>query len=548
MVNTSCSIFLQEFANSGVLSIAYYSHLVPVAIALFLGFYGLIKAKFSVISTVFCLFTVSFSLWLLGDMVTWTTPHYQPIIFFWSWLDYSNVVFFALGVYFFGVLARGKISVLEKVIILLVSAPVFILSITGNSVTEFYQPACEVLEDDKITSYKLFAEIAYVLMILFSFVMAWLKSDRPKRIQITVVMSAILLFFAVFSSTEYLATITDIYEINLYGLFVLPIFLIVMVFAITNLGVFKIRFLGTQLLVYTLIIMIGSQFLFLESSTDAALNFLTLFVTIFFGLILLRNTKKELEARIQIEVLAHDLGTANTRLQELDKQKTEFVSFASHQLRSPLTAMKGYASLILEGDYGPVSDDLKKAAQIIFDSTKTLASVVDDYLNVSRIELGQMKYDFSVFDFKDLVQDVVDELKPNVEKAGLQLEFVAKGELKYEIKADKEKLKQVITNIIDNSVKYTPKGSITVDLNATGNNIHLSIKDTGIGISKDTIPKLFLKFTRATNANKTNIRGTGLGLFIAKEIVTAHKGKIWVESEGDGKGSQFYVELSKSNS
>jgi signal transduction histidine kinase len=547
MINTSCSVFLQEFASNGILSTAYYSHLVPVAIALFLGFYGLIKARFSLLSVIFCLFTASFCLWLLGDMVTWTTPHYRPIIFFWSWLDYANVVFFALGVYFFGVLSRGDISVFEKVILVVVSVPAFLLSVTGHSVSEFYQPACEVIENGTTTFYKLVAEVSYVVMILVSFFIAFPKADRAKKIQISVVMSAMLLFFAVFSLTEYIATITDIYEINLYGLFVLPIFLIVMVFAIANLGVLKVRFLGTQILVYTLIIMIGSQFLFLESSTDAALNIITLFVTVFFSLILLRNTKKELEARIQIEKLASDLGVANTRLQELDKQKTEFISFASHQLRSPLTAMKGYASLILEGDYGAISDDLKKAARVIFDSTKTLAAVVDDYLNVSRIELGQMKYEFASIDLKSLVQDVVDELKPNVEKAGLTLEFKTDPAGTYFMSADKEKLKQVISNVIDNSVKYTPKGSIAVELTSTERMIKLVVKDTGIGISPEVISKLFSKFSRASNANKTNMRGTGLGLFIAKEIVTAHGGKIWVESEGDGKGSTFFVELKKSN-
>ncbi|MEK7560265.1 MAG: GAF domain-containing sensor histidine kinase [Patescibacteria group bacterium] len=245
----------------------------------------------------------------------------------------------------------------------------------------------------------------------------------------------------------------------------------------------------------------------------------------------------------QLKITNKQLGISNGKLQELDKQKTEFVSFASHQLRSPLTAMKGYASLILEGDYGPIADDLKKAAQIIFDSTKTLASVVDDYLNVSRIELGQMKYDFSTFDLKDLIQSVVDELKPNVEKAGLQLGFDFKPGVDYGIKADKEKIKQVIGNIIDNSIKYTPKGRIDIGLEISNGKIRLSVKDTGIGISKDVIPKLFSKFSRATTANKTNMRGTGLGLFIAKEIVTAHKGKIWVNSEGDGEGSVFIVEI-----
>lgn len=524
-------------------TIAYYSHLVPTVLALFLGLYVLIKTRGSELSIIFFGFIAGFSLWLVGDLVDWVSPNYYLVYFTWSWLDYVNVIFFAFGAYFFGLLAREKISIYEKIIIVASCIPAFLLTFVGNSVVGFNQPWCEATENGILTNYKLFAELIFVALIIFSFVVAWQKSNKRKRIQLSVVLFAILAFFTVFSSTEYIATITDVYEINLYGLFVLPVFLVAMVFAITNLGVFKIRFLGTQLLVYTLIVMIGSQFLFLESSTDAALNIVTLVVTIFFSLVLLRNTKKELEARIKIEKLAGELEMANVRLTELDKQKNEFVSFASHQLRSPLTAMKGYASLILEGDYGPIADDLKKAAQVIFDSTKTLATVVDDYLNVSRIELGQMKYDFSTFSMKDLVQSVIDELGPNVGKAGLKLEFKYNEGANYELRADREKIKQAIMNIIDNSVKYTPEGKIIVALEKISKTIRVSVKDTGIGISRDLIPKLFSKFSRAKNANKTNFRGTGLGLFIAKEVITAHKGKIWVESEGEGRGSMFVFEI-----
>ena len=113
------------------------------------------------------------------------------------------------------------------------------------------------------------------------------------------------------------------------------------------------------------------------------------------------------------------------------------------------------------------------------------------------------------------------------------------------VNADIDKLKQVIENLIDNSIKYTPKGNIIVSLSKDINNrkVLFSVKDNGVGISNEVMPKLFSKFVRADNANKQNIYGTGLGLFIAKEITTAHKGKIWAESDGDGKGSTFFLEL-----
>ncbi|MES3031266.1 MAG: HAMP domain-containing sensor histidine kinase [Patescibacteria group bacterium] len=267
-----------------------------------------------------------------------------------------------------------------------------------------------------------------------------------------------------------------------------------------------------------------------------------------FSLFLIRSVIKEVNQREHIEKLAKDLTDANTRLKELDKQKSEFVSFATHQLRAPLTAMKGYSSLILEGEMGKLVPTMKEAVTRIYDSSKTLANIVDDYLNISRIELGTMVYSFTVLDLRAMVKDVIAELKPNIEKTGLKFSFmtVPSGENEhFDVKADRDKLKQVIANLIDNSLKYTPSGSIEVALtkNAELHKIIFSVKDTGVGVSPEVMPKLFAKFVRANNANKQNIYGTGLGLFVVKEIVTSHKGRVWAESKGEGKGSTFFMEI-----
>lgn len=208
--------------------------------------------------------------------------------------------------------------------------------------------------------------------------------------------------------------------------------------------------------------------------------------------------------------------------------------------------MKGYASLILEGDMGVVTEETRGAISRIFESTNTLTSIVDDYLNITRIELGSMKYAFETISLRALIEDVIGELKPTINKSGLDFSFtVDNPAANYRVTADRDKLKQVITNLLDNSMKYTPSGWIKVSL--TMDKVrHLfifQIKDSGIGISAETIPLLFQKFGRASNANKVNIKGTGLGLFVAKEIITAHHGTVHVESEGEGKGSTFIVEM-----
>jgi signal transduction histidine kinase len=343
--------------------------------------------------------------------------------------------------------------------------------------------------------------------------------------------------------------------IPLGALFVLP-FIGLTSYTIYRHKLFDIKVATTAFVAFLVTIFSFINIIFSTQPNEIIINS-TAFLVILIGSIqLIKSILKEIYQREKIEkqekemeVVNAKLGAANERLKELDKQKSEFIGFASHQLRSPLTAIKGYASLVLEGDYGQITDDLRHAAQIIFESANTLVTVVSDYLNVSSIELGQMKYDFKAMDLNDLVKSVIEELKQNVEKKGLKLTYECDTTKTYLVNVDSEKIKQVLMNIIDNSAKYTPKGEVKVSLtkNSSGKTL-FAVKDTGIGISKDTIPKLFAKFIRAKNANETNIRGTGLGLFIAKEIITAHEGKIWVESEGEGKGSQFYVELAEKKS
>lgn len=331
------------------------------------------------------------------------------------------------------------------------------------------------------------------------------------------------------------------------------IFMITLIFySILKFKLFNIKVVATELFVFILWVFIFVKFFLSNNIQEQIINAVLLLLIVVVGIFLIRSVIKEVNQRERIEKLAGELQVANDRLRELDTQKSEFVSFATHQLRAPLTAMKGYASLILEGDLGKLSHVMRDAVTRIYDSSKTLTSIVDDYLNISRIELGSMKYTFEQVDLKQLVEDVIAELKPNIEKSKLSFSFKMDSHMnkegdkdkKFMVQADRDKFKQIILNLIDNSVKYTPSGSVEVSVyKNNAKKIIFSVKDTGIGIAPEVLPKLFAKFSRADNANKQNIHGTGLGLFVAKEIVLAHNGKIWAESAGEGRGSAFFVEL-----
>ncbi len=540
-----------------------YSHIPTALAAIFFGGYILYKVR-NLSSITLFIVCLCFATWCFFDLVSWFAFLGSSITMFaWSLLDLIALFMFFFAYYFLYTMITGEdLPLWQKILSFIIILPTTIWTFLGLNLPIYDANLCEAIEDAAITNYPYFIEMLFILASVLLVFIQFIKFKKLKanRRQIVLVGLGVILFLVFFFSSTFLVSILSessfslyIYNYEIYGLFGMPLLLGFLVFLVVKYKIFNIKLIGAQALIVSLVILIGSQFLFVEEFSAKILISLTLVVTGLIGINLIISVKREVEQREQIEKQEinlkktnNQLVIVNQRLKDLDKQKTEFVSFASHQLRSPLTAIKGYASLILEGDYGQVTDDLRKAAQIIFESTKTLAVVVDDYLNVSRIELGQMKYDLTLFDLKLLVKSVIDEHKPNINNAGLELYFNADTNSEYNIKADKEKLKQVIANVIDNSVKYTPKGKIEVDLIHYKDCFRLIVKDTGIGISKEVIPKLFSKFSRATNASKTNIRGTGLGLFIAKEIITANKGKIWVESEGEGKGSQFIIELNTS--
>lgn len=333
------------------------------------------------------------------------------------------------------------------------------------------------------------------------------------------------------------------------AVFVLP-FVVFSSYAIIRHKLFNIKIIGVSLLVFILSLLTFFEIVLANNLNLIIYRSVVLLLVFVAGIFLIRSVKKEVDQRERIEVLLKELGksndklwVANEKLQELDKLKTEFVSLATHQLRSPLTAIKGYASMILENSFGPVEEKARGAVDIIFQSSQKLVQVIEDFLNITRIELGTMKYDQTEFDLKELIEGVSKELKVNVEKKGLGFSFEVDPAKDYKLVGDSGKLAQVIGNLVDNAIKYTPKGFIKMVLKKKDRKNRLEVSDSGVGIPAEVIPKLFQKFTRADDASKANITGTGLGLYVARQIVEAHGGRIWAESEGAGKGSRFVVEV-----
>ncbi len=238
------------------------------------------------------------------------------------------------------------------------------------------------------------------------------------------------------------------------------------------------------------------------------------------------------------------LKVSNEKLKELDKLKSQFLSMASHDLRAPLTIIRNFISLILEGAYGTLAPAGKEGLQQVFDRATDMAKSVETYLDVSRIEQGRMKYDFVDIELLPLVKNAVTAFTPNAEKKGLKLSATYDSALSgVRAKIDVSKMNEILNNLLDNTIKYTPTGSMNLRAEKAGAIARITLKDTGVGMSADTLKNLFQLFRPGEDSKRINPASTGVGLYVTKAHVEAHSGKIWAESEGVGKGSTFILEL-----
>jgi len=240
-------------------------------------------------------------------------------------------------------------------------------------------------------------------------------------------------------------------------------------------------------------------------------------------------------------VLLHDI----THIKEVDRMKTEFVSVASHQLRTPLTAIMLFSEMFASEEVGKLNPDQKDYIENIQQSTKRMIKLVNDLLNVSRIETGRLKIEPEMTELVGFIQSIIDESMPVIKDHKGELVFM-KPEKKIEILIDQTLIQQVIHNLITNAIRYSTEDncSILVKLEEEDDDYLISVKDSGIGIPEEGQARIFQKFFRADNAQKKEVEGSGLGLYVAKMIIEASGGKIRFESEKD-KGTTFFVSLPK---
>lgn len=257
-----------------------------------------------------------------------------------------------------------------------------------------------------------------------------------------------------------------------------------------------------------------------------------------------RDVNVHLQERIK--EATSKLTRTNTELKKIDKSKDEFISLASHQLRTPLTSVKGYLSMVLDGDLGKISADQRRVLEQAYDSSQRMVFLINDFLNVSRLQTGKFELEKSDMELVALTREEVRQLEDTARVKQIEIVYhPPSGVMPFH--GDENKLRQVMMNFIDNAIYYSPSGTkIKVQLYKESSRIIFKVTDAGIGVPKAEQPKLFTKFFRATNARRQRPDGTGIGLYMAKKVIIAHGGAIIFESR-EGKGSTFGFRLPLKN-
>jgi signal transduction histidine kinase len=485
-------------------------------------------------SLIFLFLTVAQSLFSIGNYFLWSNCGNDGAVMFWDRILYVPGIMMPPLIYHFATEFCGRNGVQDKVslgLAYLLAMGVILMSQQDYFVNGVfnYEWGCHTIAQ---TGHHFFAIYVfyYVSKSIVYLYLFWRNQEKgsPKKGQ------SFFIFLAFLAYSFLALVILVAYKISIYPFFYmsLPIFALFMTYAIIEKNVFVSVF-AIDVLMVAILIMVSTFLMFPEATL---INPDISGRLVFFALILLASfflIKKN-----------HEEVSKNEEIERVSKLKSEFISISSHQLRTPLGAIRGYSSMMLEGDYGKVGEKMREPLNYIHDASVRMIKLVNSLLDVSRLERGKLEFKISPnISISKILKECVEDIRLTAKEKGIYLKL-EKSEKLPMIRGDEDKIKQSLHNIINNAVLYTQEGGITISTRKkAGGKILVQIKDTGIGISKDDLSKIFKSFSRGTGASQIYTQGTGLGLFVAKNFIEMHNGRLFVSSEGVGKGSQFCIEL-----
>jgi signal transduction histidine kinase len=320
-----------------------------------------------------------------------------------------------------------------------------------------------------------------------------------------------------------------------YGNILVTIYVVFVAYAILRHRLFDIRVIATELLIFSLWLALLVRTLLEQTLQTQLLDGALLLFSVILGIALIRSVDREVTQREMIQRQEEELEVAN-------KQQEGLLHFISHEIKGYLTKNEAAFAAIAAGDMGKVTKGLKQFSESALIDTRKGVSTVMDILDASNLKKGTVSYSKSDFDLNVALQEIVRELEPSAKEKGLVLAF--SGAAGCTVNGDADKIRRhVLRNVIDNSIKYTPSGSVAVALTRAGSVARIVVTDTGVGITPEDMGRLFTEGGHGADSIKVNVHSTGYGLYIAKQVAEGNGGTIRAESEGKGKGSRFTIEF-----
>ncbi|MCX6759659.1 MAG: HAMP domain-containing sensor histidine kinase [Candidatus Nealsonbacteria bacterium] len=488
------------------------------------------KAK---LNQIFSILTIFIILWIsLSYISDLPNQVHQDLI--WIRLNLVAVILFFVAMYFFSIYfpqKKQKSPILDK-IILTIGIIFSLLSLF----TDFF---IKDIEFKKWGSEPIFGKgesIFFGTIIILTFLILWrifkkyFKLPQNEKLKVQYFLIGLFLFALFnFVFNVIVPIITKTYQYYRFGDYSAFFLLGFTAYAIVARRLFDIKVILTEVFTVIVALILFIQAIVASSLVMKILNTGIFLLFCLFGYFLVKSVIREVELRQEVE--------------RLSQTKSEFISIASHQLRTPLTAVKGYISMILDGTYGQLAEKQAKPLENVYQSNERLIRLVNDLLNLSRLDAGKIEFSPELISLEEMVSDIIEELRINAEKKGLYIKMVKPQEPLPKIMVDQDKLRQVILNIVDNAIKYTKEGGVTFELKKLDEQEEIKVSDTGEGMDEKELNSLFQMFSRATAGTQLHAEGAGLGLYVARQFIEMHGGKIWAESPGKRRGSTFYIQL-----
>lgn len=516
----------------------FYAYIPIIIISLLLGVFVYSRDAHSLRSKLLLFVSIIFTLLLLNEILLWVAAPVSLVQFGWQLEPLFRILVAALTVYFVYVFSNDRdLPFLQKLMLSALYVTVLALTPTIANIVFFDLNNCEGIPGWLFQLTHIF-EVISMLWVAIIAIASVLRKDlsRDAKYKSIFLGSGAILFLFIFFASSYFGDMTKVYEIGLIGPVGMVAFMAFLAFIIVRYKAFNIKLVGAQALILSLVAVIGSEFFFIQSDINRMLTAITLVITGVIGINLIRSVKKEVAQREHIEMLAGEL-------QKTNEQQETLIHFIGHEVKGFLTKDSGAFASLSEGDFGPLPDTAKPFIIGALAQSRQGVDSVSAILKAANLKKGTVSYVKEPFDLKALTTEAVERMRLPAEQKGLNLLFNF-DDGPFQMVGDKGQISDhILRNLIDNSINYTPSGSIAVSLKHGDGKFIFAVKDTGVGITEEDKKRLFTEGGHGKDSQTINAHSTGYGLFIAKKITEAHGGTIRAESEGPGKGSTFIVEF-----